>query len=228
MSVPATIQIRRNFKRPDKSIIDKFDGAPTSNVGDAQGREGSIDYGIKPVSKECSSFAGPALTVSVLQRDNLAAHAVMKFIQPGDVLVVQTRDCLGGAVFGAHMAGQYKNCGVIAIVTDGLIRDIKELEEIGIPVFARGASPNGPHKNGPGSVGMDVTIGGVIVRSGDMVVGDCDGVIVVPQENIQDTLTELDGVLEIEATLNKEVKAGSRISSYAEECLAGENIRYID
>ena len=228
MSVSKTITIRRDFKRPDKSIVEKFTGVPTSNIGDAQGREGSINFGINPVSKKCSSFAGPAITVSVLQRDNLAAHAVMKFVQPGDILVIETRDCLGGAVFGAHMAGQYKNSGVAAIVTDGLIRDLDELEEIGIPVFARGANPNGPHKNGPGSVGMGVTIGGVSIRAGDIVGGDCDGVIVVPQENIPETLAELEVVLKSEATMNKDVKAGSRMSSYAEECLAGENIRYID
>ena len=205
-----------------------FGGGGHVDIGDAQGREGSVNYGINPVSKKCCSFAGPAITVSVLQRDNLAAHAVMKFVKPGDILVVETRDCLGGAVFGAHMAGQYKNGGVAAIVTDGLIRDLDELEEIGIPVFARGANPNGPHKNGPGSIGMDVTIGGVKISAGDIVVGDCDGVIVVPQENIQETLAELDDVLKNEAALNAEVKGGSRISSYAEECLAGDDVRYVD
>jgi 4-hydroxy-4-methyl-2-oxoglutarate aldolase len=228
MAGTANVTIRRNFKRPAKDIVEKFKGAPTPNIGDTQGRQGSIDYQIRPVSKTCTSFAGPALTVSVLERDNLAAHVVMKFIQPGDVLMIETHDCVGGAVIGGLMAGHYRNAGVAAIVTDGLIRDLDELEELGIPVFARGANPNGPHKNGPGSIGLDVTIGCVVVRAGDMVVGDCDGVIVVPQETIPETLAALEVVLKNEATMLDAVHAGATVSGTAESFLAGDGVRYVD
>ena len=224
----ATLTIRRNFKRPSKSLIQQFAGVPTPNIGDSQNREGAVDFGIKPVFSPFSPFAGPALTVSVLDRDNLAAHVVMEFIQPGDVLVIETHDCTTGAVFGDLMLCMYKNCGVAAVITDGVVRDIEEIKRHKVPVFARGLSLKGPHKNGPGTIGLDVTIGGVVIRSGDIIVGDSDGAIVVPQDRIKDTLDSLKVVREKEEAMLAQVNSGMRIMPFAKEFLAGPGVQFVD
>ena len=228
MPTNATLTIKRNLLRPSRELIERFAGVPTPNIGDSQGREGAVDYGIRPVFTPFPSFVGPALTVSVLERDNLAAHVVMEFIQPGDVLVIETHDCVTGAVFGDLMLGMYKNCGVAGIVTDGAIRDVEEFARRGVPVFARGVSLKGPHKNGPGTIGFDVSIGGVTVRTGDIVAADPDGVIIVPQDQVDETLRNLEIVLKKEETMVKQVNDGLRIMPFAKDYLAKGDVLYVD
>lgn len=228
MANNAILTIRRELKRPSRDIVDQFAGVPTPNIGDAQGREGAIDYRIKPIFSPFSPFAGPAVTVSVLERDNLAAHAVMAFLKPGDVLVIETRDDVGGAVFGDLMLGMYKNCGVAAVITDGLVRDAAEITRRGVPVFARGLSPKGPHKNGPGTIGMDVSIGGVVIRTGDIVVGDTDGAIVVPQDRFEATLEAMKTVREKEESMLASVNSGLQIMPFAKDFLAGDGVQFVD
>ena len=228
MPTNANLTIKRNIPRPPRELIERFAGVPTPNIGDSQGREGAIDYRIRPVFEPFPGFVGPALTVSVLQRDNLAAHVVMEFIQPGDVLVIETHDCIDGAVFGDLMLGMYKNCGVAGIVTDGAIRDIEEFAVRGLPVFARGVQMKGPHKNGPGTIGFDVSIGGVAIRSGDIVAADANGVIVVPQDQAQETLRNLEVVLQKEETMVKQVNDGLKIMPFAKDYLASGDVMYVD
>src|SRR6185437_6515446 len=111
----------------------------------------------------------------------LAPWAALEIAKPGDVLVVATGEHLGHSVIGDVMVGLARNCGIVAVVTDGLVRDIPGIDATGLPVFARGVSPNSPWKNGPGEVGTPISLGGVIIDAGDILVGDSDGVAVVPR-----------------------------------------------
>ena len=99
----------------------------------------------------------------------------------GDVLVVATGGYVGAAVTGDLLMYVARNRGVAGFVTDGLVRDLEDLETVGLPVFALGVTPNSPQRRGPGSVGLPIVCGGVTVASGDVVVGDRDGVVVVPR-----------------------------------------------
>ena len=130
-------------------------------------------------------FCGVALTVQSRPRDNLAPYAAIRYAKPGDVMLIST-DCYEEAsVAGDVLLGMAKNQGVCALVTDGLVRDIDGLNAVGIPVFARGLSPNSPHKDGPGKIGLPIYVGGVMVNSGDVVIGDKDGVVVVAAKRLK-------------------------------------------
>ncbi len=124
-------------------------------------------------------FAGPAITVEVRPGDNLMIHAAMAIAQPGDVIVVDGKGDLSSALMGEIMSQQCVALGVVAVVIDGAVRDSEAIRELGFPMFAAGLNPNGPTKSVSGRLNHPVSIGGVSVSPGDLVVGDADGVTVI-------------------------------------------------
>ena len=210
------LTVRRDFARPPADLVVRFGSAPVGNVADAQGRVGALDYRIKPVTRACR-FAGAALTVDAGPRDNLAAWVGISLARPGDVLVIATGGYTGAAVTGDLMAGMARNAGVIAIVTDGLVRDLDGLDAVDIPVFALGVTPNSPQKNGPGSVGLPIVVGGMNVAPGDVVCGDRDGVVIVARERAAEVAQALDSVREREAAIEEAIRAGAREPAWLAE-----------
>jgi 4-hydroxy-4-methyl-2-oxoglutarate aldolase len=124
-------------------------------------------------------FAGPAITVEVRPGDNLMIHAAMAIAQPGDVLVIDGKGDLGSALMGEIMSQQCVALGVVGVVIDGAVRDSEAIRELGFPMFAAGLNPNGPTKSVAGRLNHPISIGGVTVNPGDLVVGDADGVTVI-------------------------------------------------
>lgn len=124
---------------------------------------------------------GRALTVSVPPGDNLAIHAALSQAQSGDVLVVDGGGYLERALMGGIMMTQAKAIGLAGVVIDGAMRDMQDLLSLGLPVFAAGLHPAGPFKKGGGTVHAPIVCGGVAVHSGDWVLGDDDGLVVLPQ-----------------------------------------------
>ncbi len=193
-------------ERPSAEIVERFRGAPTSFIVDAMSGTGALDWRIKPLVGR--SLLGVALTCDCGPVDNLAFMAALAECRPGDVLVVATGGYVGAAVTGDLLIGVARNRGAAGFVTDGLVRDLDDLETVGLPVFAMGVTPNSPQRRGPGSVGLPVVCGGVTVASGDVVVGDHDGVVVVPRERIAATLESLQHVKAIEAATLERVRGG--------------------
>jgi 4-hydroxy-4-methyl-2-oxoglutarate aldolase len=221
------LTIHRDFQRAARHLVRGFAGTPTGNICDAQGRVGAIDYRIKSVGRS-AAFAGVALTVHAGPRDNLAPWAAMEVVKPGDVIVIATGDHTAASVIGDIYVGMAKNAGVAAIVTDGVVRDLPGIEATGIPVFARGLSPNSPWKNGPGSVGLSVVVGGVTVEAGDIVVGDTDGVVIVSRLRAAAVLEELKAVRKKEAQMEAAVKAGRIVPGWLAETLKTKGVKYLD
>ena len=152
------LTIKRNFTRTAPKFVKQFKNLPIGNVCDAQGRVGALDYRIKPVS-EMSQFCGTALTVDSGPRDNLAAWAALEIAKPGDIIVIATGGHMASSVAGDLYVGMAKNAGVAGIVTDGAVRDLTGINDVGIPVFACGICADSPWKNGPGRVGLPIVIG---------------------------------------------------------------------
>jgi 4-hydroxy-4-methyl-2-oxoglutarate aldolase len=221
----AALTIRRKFKRTGGDLVHQFQGITTGNVCDAQDRTGALDLRIKPVTR-VSQFCGPALTVDAGPRDNLAPWAALEIVQPGDVLVIFTGGYLDSSVIGDVYAGMAKNAGAVAIVTDGVVRDIPGLDAVGIPVFACGVSPNSPWKNGPGRVGLPIAIGCVVIDAGDLVIGDQDGVVIVSRIKASDVATELQAVLDKEKKMDESVKAGLSAPGWLAEAYRVKGVRY--
>jgi 4-hydroxy-4-methyl-2-oxoglutarate aldolase len=200
-------------ERPPASLVESFRGAPTSFVVDAMGGTGALDWRIKPIVG--SHLFGVALTCDCGPNDNLALIAAVARSEPGDVLVAATGSHSGSAVTGDLLLGVAKNRGVAGFVTDGLVRDVADLEALGLPVFALGFTPNSPGKRGPGTVGSAVVCGGRSIASGDVIIGDRDGIVVVPRARLAETLVNLTRVRTAEAALLERVRGGLREPPFA-------------
>ncbi len=208
MSFASQLTAARDISRASDQDIAVFRDMPVGNIVDAIGRVGAMDMAIKPITKS-RQFAGSALTVDAGPRDNLAPWAALRLARPGDVMVISTGGHTEASVCGDLLIGMAKNAGVVAIVTDGVIRDISGADAVGIPVFAAGVSPNSPQKNGPGSVGLPLVSGGVAVKPGDIVCGDEDGVVVIPSGRIAGAKEALAEVRKKEAGMEQAVAAGA-------------------
>jgi len=221
------LTIKRNFKRTGQMLVRKFMNLPSGNVCDAQGRTGALDHRIKPVSKK-SQLCGTALTVDAGPRDNLAPWAALEIAKPGDVIVITTGEHLDCSVVGDIYVGMANNAGVVGIVTDGLVRDLPGINDVGIPVFARGISPNSPWKNGPGRVGLPILIGRVAVKAGDIVVGDQDGIVIVAREKAGDAARAIQAVLAKEKQMEAGVKAGLTVPAWLKAAYETKGVQYQD
>jgi len=223
----AALTIRRKFERTSAELVKKFENLPTGNVCDAQGRTGALDYRIKPLSDK-THFCGTALTVNAGPGDNLASWAALEFAKPGDVIVISTGEHLGCSAVGDLYVGMAKNAGVAAIVTDGLVRDVPGINSVGIPVFARGSSPNSPWKNGPGRVGLPIAIGGITINAGDVVVGDQDGVVIVVREAAAEVAEAMAAVLAKEEKTATGVRAGLTVPGWLQEAYQAKGVNFLD
>jgi 4-hydroxy-4-methyl-2-oxoglutarate aldolase len=224
---PVALRIRRNIDRAPKRLVSAFAKAQTSFIADAQQGWYCLHHSIKPINPRMK-FAGTAVTASNGPRDNLAAMAMLDFVKPGDVLVIDTGQDESGAVIGDHFAAVAKQKGVVGIVTDGLVRDSTGIEKLGPPTFSRGLSPNAGYRNGPGEVNMPVSIGGIPICPGDIVVGDRDGVVIIPREQAADTKKALDAVMAAEKNTEKAVKAGKIKTMWNPKQFEKRGVVYLD
>ncbi|MFF0464172.1 RraA family protein [Streptomyces mexicanus] len=165
-----------------------FAGIPTTTLADVLGRERVMDIGIRPLWQPVPRIAGPAFTVRCPPGDNLMLHAAVHRAAPGSVLVVESGD-LDYALAGGNVCAVAQRRGVVALVADGLIRDLAEVREAGFPVFARGVIPIPGSKKAVEPLNVEVRCGGVAVNAGDLVVADEEGVVVVPSARRDDVLT---------------------------------------
>ena len=224
---PVKLTVRQHFSRPSKAQIGAFEGISTSFLVDAQNGTGALKHRIKPLATQMT-FAGAVITVHVEPRDMLAVQPGIALAQPGDVLLIETSGYDNAAVIGDNVAIMAKNKGLKAIVTDGMVRDVGGILAAGIPVFCAGVSPNSPYSLGPGSVGLPVAINGVPIESGDLLVGDRDGVVVVAQAMIDRVIESLAVVTQLENEYEKKVLAGATASDWVQVLLDSEQTCYVD
>ena len=168
----------RHIERVDPAVVAEAAQYPSSILADVAGRRGALNGRIAPLAPSMR-FAGPAITVEVRPGDNLMIHAAMAVAQPGDVIVVDGKGDVSSALMGEIMSQQCVALGVVAVVIDGAVRDSEAIRELGFPMFAAGLNPNGPTKSVSGRLNHPISIGGVSVSPGDLVVGDADGVTVI-------------------------------------------------
>ncbi len=171
----------RDIQRVDAAIVAKAAEFPSSILADVAGRRGALSGRIAPLAPSMR-LAGPAITVEVRPGDNLMIHAAMAIAQPGDVLVIDGKGDLSSALMGEIMSQQCVALGVVGVVIDGAVRDSEAIRELGFPMYAAGLNPNGPTKSVSGRLNHPISIGGVTVHPGDLVVGDADGVTVIERD----------------------------------------------
>ncbi len=225
---PPALKIRRRFARPSQGLLKKFAGVPTGYLVDAMGGTGCLDYRIKPIETPKTIMLGTAVTCHAGPADNLALFGALHAAGKGDILVAATDACLSTSITGDLLLGMAKNRGIAGFVTDGLIRDLAGVLGVGLPVYCAGITANSPARTGPGTVGMPIVLGGVKVESGDIVVGDRDGVVIVPLGQVEAVLAALDGVRKAEANLEAKVKAGLQIPEWIEAIMKSDRVVEVD
>jgi regulator of RNase E activity RraA len=180
-TAPSLEDIRRDFERVPPEVVGKASQFAASILADVAGRRGALDGRIAPVAPEMK-LCGPAFTIEVRAGDNLMIHAAMTIAKPGDILVIDGKGDRSCALMGSIMINACKALKLGGVVIDAAVRDTLELRELGFPVFAVGANPNGPTKFVPGRMNWPISCGGIAVAPGDLVVGDADGVVVIERE----------------------------------------------
>jgi regulator of RNase E activity RraA len=179
---------------------------PATVVSDCLGRSGAMDGRIRRLAGE--RLVGPAFTVRTTAGDSAVTHRALRDAPPGHVLVLSAEGGLERAVWGAVLTEAALERGLIGAVIDGVIRDLAQIRALGFPVFARGSCAAGPHKGGTGTHGQVVSCGGVAVAPGDLVLGDLDGVVVVPADRIESVACDAVERLRLEDSWIKRIRAG--------------------
>lgn len=208
------VRVATSLRRARAAQLAALQGVPTGFVVDALGGGGALDYRIKPVVPEQAAFCGSAITCDAGPADNLAVFAALEHLQPGDVIAATAAGHTGCAITGDLLLGMARNCGAVAFVTDGCVRDVPGIRGVGLPCFALGVTPNSPAREGPGTVGFPIVLAGVAVAAGDILIGDQDGVVVVPFERIDQVIERLNKVRAAEADMDAKVKAGMRVPPF--------------
>jgi 4-hydroxy-4-methyl-2-oxoglutarate aldolase len=224
---PPALTIRAEFERPDQALVASFAGVATGFVVDAMGGGGALDYRIKPLAPSAVVMVGAALTCNAGPADNLAVFGALSIARPGDILVAATGGYAGTAVTGDLLLGMARNRGIVGFVTDGMVRDIVGIVDVGLPVYCAGVTPNSPARNGPGTVGLSIDLGGQRIESGDLIIGDRDGVVVVPRQRAAQVIAALAEVRAAEAALDARVKGGLEIPDFVRAIFASDRVRYI-
>ncbi|RMF86125.1 MAG: RraA family protein [Nitrospinota bacterium] len=174
--------------RPDKALVAEYSKYCTGNITDNMSRFGAMHAAIKPIHRPGLKLVGVAVTVKARIGDNLLTHKALDVAQPGDVIVVDAQGDTTVAIIGEIMCQYARARGLAGFVIDGAVRDSLAIREMDFPVFARGVTPLGPFKNGPGEINVPISCGGLTVRPGDIIVGDDDGVVVIPQKEAKEIL----------------------------------------
>ena len=200
-------------EQANPTVIEGFISAATAVISDNLDRlPGAV--GIRPFHKG-SVLAGTALTVRTCPGDNLVIHEALELIRPGDVLVVDGGGDTSRALLGEIMLTIAQSRGAAGIVIDGAIRDVGVISQSTFPCFAKAAIHKGPYKNGPGEINVPVTVGGMVVEPGDIVVSDDDGIVAFSQAIADDLLKAVRAQEIREAEILLSIREGRYTGAYA-------------
>ena len=214
----ASMRILDIPQRPDARLIAEFAKMVTPHLSDSMERLYAGGPRLRPMHRE-GKLAGPAFTVKTAAGDNLLVHKALDAARPGDVIVVDAGGFLDNAIIGELMMTRAKQRGVAGIVIWGAIRDSAEIGAGTYPVFAAGVTHRGPYKNGPGEINVPIMMGGTPVNPGDIIVGDADGLVAVPQELAAQVLASAKAILAKETASMKQILAGTVDRGWVDKAL---------
>jgi 4-hydroxy-4-methyl-2-oxoglutarate aldolase len=200
-------RIVRNIERPDPEIARKLGEFGTATVHEAQGRTGLMLPYMRPIYPT-ARIGSPAVTVLCHPGDNLMFHAAIEVCKPGDVLVVATHSDSTDGFFGELLATSCQAHGIKGLVIHAGVRDVADLSAMQFPAFSRAISAQGTVKETAGYVNIDIVCAGALVHPGDVIVGDVDGVVVVPRQHAAEVVTLCEARLAKEAKSRERLKAG--------------------
>lgn len=228
MSVGKRIYLKREL--PNYDLMMQFKNIPASNTADVMGRSCAMHPRIRLVSSPVDQMmVGPAYTVKARAGDNLALHAALNYCQEGDVLIVSNEGDDSRALMGEVMMAYLKYTKKVAgIVIDGPIRDIDEIGKWNFPVYCTGTTPGGPYKEGPGEINVPIACGNVSVNPGDIILGDPDGVIVIPRKDAAKVLEDAKAFQAADEVKLEAAKSGTAKRGWVDKLLEEKGFEIID
>ena len=204
------------------NLVERFRGFASSNVADSMGRFNFMDPGM--ASRSGLPLCGRAVTVNCRPADNLMVHKALQVAEPGDIVVVATGGNTTSAVFGGLMGAAAASKGIGGIVVDGAIRDVEELTRLQLPAFSRSVCPGGCDKDGPGEINVPISCGGTVVAPGDIIVGDRDGLAVVPYAHAAEVADLAAQLVEREQARSREIQSGGLFRPDVDELLRKKGV----
>ena len=203
---------KAHFPKLSAEELSAWKAIPVAIAGDAMNRQNLLHSRIRPLGQNYH-LLGQARTVSVIAGDNSAIHAVLGLVEPGQVLMVDGGGHTDRALWGDILSSVAKRKNLAGIVLDGAVRDVAELRASDMPVYASGVSPAGPTKGWGGTIDTAISCGGVAVKPGDVILGDDDGVAVIPIERVAAIKTLAEERLAFEADVLKRIANGEDTAS---------------
>lgn len=202
--------LRKNPSAPqvDETVIAALRELPLAALSDNMHRNiGTV--GLQPYHRPGEkTMAGTAVTARSRGGDNLTYLRALEFCRPGDVLVIDAGGDLANAVVGGILTFYADRIGLAGVVIDGAIRDVAEIRSRDFPVYARGVTHRGPYKDGPGEINVPISVGGMVVNPGDILLGDQDGLLAIPPQDAAELIVKARGVLEAEARTMQAMREG--------------------
>jgi RraA family protein len=225
--MPVGLRVYTNVQRPPSELVSALGELPTSNIADCMNRFFTMDPMIRLFGPMSSKLVGSAVTVRTREGDNLMIQQALDLAKPGDVIVVASG---GGrrSLVGEIMCQFAKKKGIAGMVLDGPIRDVEAIYNMGFPVYATGSNPGGPHKEGPGEINVTVSCGGVEVHPGDIIVGDADGVVVIPPADAAEVLQRSRKLFENEQAKLRAIAEGTADRSWVAKLIREKGVEVID
>ena len=219
-------RIRKNTRKVAPDVVERFRSLPVANVSDSMSRMTATGPRLRPMHRS-GALAGPALTVKSRPGDNLMLHKALDMAEPGDVIVVDAGGELTNSLFGELMLSYAVKRGVAGLVIDGAIRDAQALYERNVPVFAAGVTHRGPYKDGPGEIGFPIAIDGMIIEPGDLILGDWDGLVAVPYDDVETVLKATKAKHDAETKQMAAIEAGTNDRSWVDQTLDRLGCEYV-
>lgn len=211
-------RIRRRERKVAPEAVERLARLPVANVSDAMSRLTAGGARLRPMHGG-GGMAGPALTVKAAPGDNLMLHKAIALAEPGDVIVVDAGGDLTNALMGEMMLMQMVGRGVAGVVVNGAIRDAAYIRGQTLPLYAAGVTHRGPYKNGPGEINVPVAIDGMVIQPGDLVLGDDDGILCVPFDDVEAAFKGASAKYDAEQKQMANIQAGTHDASWVDEQL---------
>ena len=206
------------FERVSPELVERARAFQSAILCDVFGRRGTLNARVQALHPSMQ-VAGPAFTVEVRPGDNLMFHVALALAKPGDVIIVDGKGDDTCALFGELMVAQSEAAGHAGLVVDAACRDTDTLSRGTFPIFAAGRNPCGPTKGLPGTIGKPISVGGAPVQPGDLVVGDADGVVVIPRADVLKVLEAAEKKLADEKIRLEEIARGELVSPWLHAAL---------
>jgi RraA family protein len=213
------LRILKRRRAVDLELARQFLDVPVANVSDCMSRMTAGGARLRPMHAG-GRMAGPALTIKTRPGDNLMIHKALQMARPGDVLVVDGGGDLTNALIGEIMVGDAVQQGLGGFVMNGAIRDAGALRAGNFPVFAAGITHRGPYKDGPGEINVPIAIDGMVIEPGDLVIGDDDGLLCVPFDDVERLLAAARQKQRVEDQMVADIQAGRLDRAWVDETLA--------